>query len=380
MLCKDRIIKFICILSLTLSVIFAQTVTASGVSIDGLHNGVEWDGATADQLFSGESNSKVNYALVKTMIEPEESAVYFCFMFIDPSLEPDNTSVGVMLTLNDFDSFTVSAESSPSAYDTSECVFDGALTIDENNGATCEIRVGFKQGLPERISATVRFIDSDGAMSNNYSFTVINSYYSETTELIITEEEPDTAAPETTKEKTAKQKTTRKKTTTEKEEKTTDYTLKPRTTKEEKKKTEFYIQTSPPYSYVRKTKAPKTTKAAITVTSAKPKTTKQKPATVYYYEKEIIISQVYVTAGETFFSDNLTTVSENADVTESTSAANITEKTSSAESDNKISLTDGTKYKIIIGAVAAASFTALAFASSRSSIKKSDNNNEPDSQ
>lgn len=380
MLYKGRIIKFICVLSLTFSFVFAQYVTASGVNIDGLHNGVEWDNATVNQLFSGESNSKVNYALVKTMIEPDESAVYFCFMFIDPFLEPENTSVGLMLTLNNYDSFTVSAENSPSVYDTSDCVFDGAISIDENNGATCEIRVGFKQGLPERVSATVRFIDSDGAMSNNYSFTVINRYYSETTELIITEEELPSTETNTTKEMTTKQKTTRKKTTTEKEEKTTDYTLKPRTTKEEKKKTEFYIQTSPPYSYVRKTKAPKTTKSVITTAATKPKITKQKPATIYYYEKEVIISQVYVTVGETDSFDYITTAAENKAVTSLPSATTNVAKTSEAEPDNKISLTDGTKYKIVIGFSAAVSFTALAFASSRSIKKKSDNNNEPDSQ
>ena len=320
-------------------------------------------------------------------------------MFIDPVLETDNTSVGVMLTVEDSDSFTVTANNSPDCYDIADYSFDGAISIDENNGATCEIRVGFKNGISKNISAKVRFIDSDGNLSNVYPFTVINSYYSETTELIITEEETDeteskttqsqkttkekttkekTTKEKTTREKTTKEKTTKKKVTTEKEVRTTDYTLKPRTTKAEKKKTEFHIQTSPPYSYVRKTKAPKTTKSLKTTVPKAPKTTKQKPATVYYYEKEIVISHIYVTAEETSLSDVTTSVTSNITATAPT-PTNLSE-TKFIEHNKKTSLSDGTKYKIIIGVLSAISFTVLAFASSKSAMKKSDNNNEPDSQ
>ena len=377
---------------LTSCLILNFTFTALCITIDGAHNGVEWDGATVDQLLNGESNSNVDFGLVKTIIDSKENALYLCFMFIDPSLEPDNTFAGVSLSVENSESFSVTAEDTPCYSDSSDYVFNGAISIDENNGATCEIRIGFKNGLPQEISANVRFIDSEGALSNVYYFTVINKDYSETTELIITEPESEienyetetskkqkTTVIKTTKEKTTKEKTTKKaKTTTEKEEKATDYTLKPRTTKAEKKKTEFYIQTSPPYSYVRKTKAPKKTTSAKTTVVQKTKTTKQAPATVYYYEKEIIISHIYVTSEiGTSTSVTLPTTEPLSTFTET---APILPNVSSTVTENNISLSEGTKYKIIVAIFAAISFTALAFASSRSATKKSDNYNKTDSQ
>lgn len=367
---------------------FQFSLNALSINIDGYHDGVEWDGATVTPLFSGESNSKVNFGLVKTMINANESAVYLCFMFIDSELEQDNSNIGVSVTVEDSASFEVTAADSPCHSDDSEFSFDGAISIDDNNGATSEIRVGFKHGLPDKISSKVRFIDSDGALSNVYSFTIINDYYSETTELIISEsveatEEPDeeaTQAIKTTKIKTTKIKTTKKKTTTEKEERTTDYTLKPRTTVTEKKKTEFHIQTSPPYSYVRKTKAPKLKKTTQAVkTTGKSKTTKAKPATVYYYEKEIIISHVYVSETETTIA--LTSTAANSEAINSTVNETVASVSTVEEINNPFALSKGAKYKTIIGIFAAVSFTVIAAAATRSAKKSTDNDeNTPDSQ
>ncbi len=356
-----------------LSLLFQFSLNALSVNIDGYHNGVEWDGATANQLFSGESNSKVNFGLVKTIIDADENALYLCFMFIDPELEQGNSNVGISLTVEGSDSFEVTASESPCRSDDSEFIFEGAISIDENNGATSEIRVGFKHGLPQRIGANVRFIDSEGALSNVYSFSIINDSYSETTEMLITEND----IPETDENTTKKAKTTKRKVTTEKEEKTTDYTLKPRTTVTEKKKTEFYIQTSPPYSYVRKTKAPKTTKAIKT--TANPKTTKAKPATVYYYEKEIIISHVYVSDTEPTIVSTASTA--NSDSITSTVSEMITSDSTAVSVNNPFTLSKGAKYKIIIGVFAAVSFTVIAAAATRTAKKNTDNDEStPDSQ
>lgn len=353
--------------------LFQFSLNALSVNIDGYHNGVEWDGATVNQLFSGESNSNVNFGLVKTMIDADENALYLCFMFTDPDLEQGNSNVGISLTVGGSDSFDVTASNSPCYSDDSEFLFEGAISIDENNGATSEIRVGFKFGLPQKIGANVRFIDSSGSISNVYSFSIINNFYSETTEMLITEDD----ITETDKITTKKTKTTKRKVTTEKEEKTTDYTLKPRTTVTEKKKTEFYIQTSPPYSYVRKTKAPKTTQAIKT--TAKPKTTKAKSATVYYYEKEIIISHVYVSETEPTISSTASTASSEA--LSSTVFETVTSDSTAASVNNPFTLSKGAKYKIIIGAFAAVSFTVIAAAATRTAKKTTDNDeNTPDSQ
>ncbi len=347
-----------------ISFVFLYSLNAFSVTVDGIHNNSEWDGATATQLLSGETNSKVNYALVNTVIEPDENALYLCFMFIDPDLQQDNTRVGVSLSVENSDLFDVTVADSPSHSDNSDYSFDGAITINENGGATCEIRAGFKNGLPRKINATVRFTDSEGTLSNICPFSIINDYFIETTELIISQNVTETEKASSDSIKTTKEKTTKKKTTTYKEEKTTDYTLKPKTTKPEKIKTEFYIQTSPPYSYVRKTKAPKTTRAMTSSASTKPKTVVQKPAKVYYYEKEVIISEVYVTADETSSFTALTTVH----ATTQKPTVGMTEIPSSTVITS-FSLSKGTTYKVLIGALAVLSFTALAVFSSVSSKK-----------
>lgn len=356
---NSAFLKRFCIVILAASMIFLQSIIAYSVNIDGFHNGDEWNGSITNHLLNGESNSNVNNAFVKTLIRPSENAVYFCFMFIDPTLEPDNVNAGVLLSIENTESFGIYAITANDFSDNSEYSFEGAVTIDDNNGAVCEIRVGFKNGLPQTINANVRFADSEGNLSNNYRFSVINSYYVEPTELIITETQADS-------DRTATQKvrSTKARTTAYKEEKKTDYTLKPKTTVTEKEKTEFYIRTSPPYSYVRKTKAPKTTKAVVTSSAPEQKTAKPKAATVYYYEKEVIISEVYIT-------DSASTSTSYSVTQSQTDATDITvTETELTTAQSSFSLSKGTKYKAVIGLAAVLSFTGLAIASSYSSKKK----------
>lgn len=319
-------------------------------------------------MLDGESNSGVNFGLVKTMIDSEESALYLCFMHKDPSLEIDNVNTGVSVSVENSDYFEVSPSVSPNYADTSEYSFNGAVTIDENNGATSEIRVGFKFGLPQKINCNVRFVDSSGAFSNLYSFTVINEEYTETTELIITQEEPET----TKKEKTTKKATTKaKKATTKKSVKKTEKKTTLRTTEkitEKKNKTPAYS-----YSYTRKIRTtaernPQTTAKTVKATS---------PATVYYYEKEVIISHVYITAEETS-----TTVIHTAEPETTTAVYTevATPEEPATEIKSSFSLSEGTKKKAIIGVLAAISFTIIAAAGTRSAKKSSNDNDNPDAQ
>lgn len=347
------IMKSICSFLIIISLLFPLSLNAFSINIDGLNDGIEWDNAPVNLLLDGESNSRINYAAVKNLINAEENALYLCFMFIDPLLESDNKNFGISLTAEASESFTFDISDSPFHEDTYDYSFDGALAVDENHGATCEVRLGFKKGLPRKISLDVRFIDSSGVYSNVYSISIINSYYSETTELVINETEHNNI------------KTTKQKTTAYAEEKTTDYTLKKPTTKSEKKKTEFYIQTSPPYSYVRKTKAPKTTASVA-------KTTKKLKDATAYYEKEIIISQVFVTA------EKSTAVAPS--VTEMPASVSSDSAISSSSATNSLSLSEGTKYKIIIGVLSAVSFTVIAAASTMNIKKAAKKDDSPDSQ
>ena len=262
-----------------LLMLLAFAVSAFSVTVDGIDGGAEWDGAPVKRLFSGESNCKVNFAAVKAKVASSESAVYLCFMFKDPDAALFNPAAGVILNVGN-DTFTVTMESAPCSDDTADHSFDAAITADQNHGMTCEIRLGVKHGVPKSLDMSVRFIDTAGELSNHYAFTVENTEYSETQPVIVA---PPTEKPaKTTKaKKTTTQRNTTKRQTTRKA-----TTKRPKTT-----------------IHPVKTTAERTTKAQTQRTTKEPKTKAQRTkavriegnATVYYYEKEVIISQVIIT-------------------------------------------------------------------------------------
>ena len=270
-----------------LLMLLAFAVSAFSVTVDGIDGGAEWDGAPVKRLFSGESNCKVNFAAVKAKVASSESAVYLCFMFKDPDAALFNPAAGVILNVGN-DTFTVTMESAPCSDDTADHSFDAAITADQNHGMTCEIRLGVKHGVPKSLDMSVRFIDTAGELSNHYAFTVENTEYSETQPVIVAPPTERPAAPPT--EKPAKT-TKAKKTTTQR-----DITEKQTTRKATTKRPKTTIRPV-------KTTAERTTKAKTQRTTKEPKTKAQRTkavrvegnATVYYYEKEVIISQVIVT-------------------------------------------------------------------------------------
>lgn len=270
-----------------LLMLLAFAVSAFSVTVDGIDGGAEWDGAPVKRLFSGESNCKVNFAAVKAKVASSESAVYLCFMFKDPDAALFNPAAGVILNVGN-DTFTVTMESAPCSDDTADHSFDAAITADQNHGMTCEIRLGVKHGVPKSLDMSVRFIDTAGELSNHYAFTVENTEYSETQPVIVAPPTERPAAPPT--EKPAKT-TKAKKTTTQR-----DITEKQTTRKATAKRPKTTVRPA-------KTTAERTTKAQTQRTTKEPKTKAQRTkavrvegnATVYYYEKEVIISQVIVT-------------------------------------------------------------------------------------
>ena len=270
-----------------LLMLLAFAVSAFSVTVDGIDGGAEWDGAPVKRLLTGESNCKVNFAAVKAKVASSESAVYLCFMFKDPDAALFNPAAGVILNVGN-DTFTVTMESAPCSDDTADHRFDAAITADQNHGMTCEIRLGVKHGVPKSLDMSVRFIDTAGELSNHYAFTVENTEYSETQPVIVAPPTERPAAPPT--EKPAKT-TKAKKTTTQRN------TTKRQTTRK--------ATTKRPKTTIRpvKTTAERTTRAKTQRITKEPKTKAQHTkavqadgnATVYYYEKEVIISQVIVT-------------------------------------------------------------------------------------
>ena len=321
-----------------LLMLLAFAVSAFSVTVDGIDGGAEWDGAPVKRLFSGESNCKVNFAAVKAKVASSESAVYLCFMFKDPDAALFNPAAGVILNVGN-DTFTVTMESAPCSDDTADHSFDAAITADQNHGMTCEIRLGVKHGVPKSLDMSVRFIDTAGELSNHYAFTVENTEYSETQPVIV--------APPT--EKPAKT-TKAKKTTTQR-----DITEKQTTRKATTKRPKTTIRPV-------KTTAERTTKAKTQRTTKEPKTKAQRTkavrvegnATVYYYEKEVIISQVIVTVP-----------AAEAETTESAISA----------------LNHGTKMKVVItslGFLLLLIIAAAAVGGGLMSRRKADENDESD--
>ncbi len=313
-----RFMKRVVGFAISAVLIFVSCFTAFGVNIDGNNQGTEWDSATAYKLFSGESNSSVNFGAVKVKFAPEEYAIYLCFTFLDPNLEQGNTLAGVSLSVENSPSYVLNMANSPLNEDIDKYEVSGAMYIDGNNGGTCEIRVGMKYGVPKKTLCSVRFIDYQGVPSNIYDFTLVNESYTETTERhfsptednsdpaynpdLLTTEEPKTTKP--------------KKTTTEKS--TKESTVKATTTKK------------------------KTTKESEKTTKSEKKTEVHSPS-VYIYEKEVIISQVIVTV-PVISTETITAQTE----------------THSEISTARINITSGNKYKSIAGVICATAFVAIA--------------------
>ena len=308
--------KRIIVFALSAILIFVSCYTAFGVNIDGNNQGTEWDGATAYKLFSGESNSSVNFGAFKVKFAPEEYAVYLCFTFLDPELEQGNTLSGISLSVEDSPSYVLTMANSPYNADIDKYEVSGAMYIDENNGGTCEVRIGMKYGIPKETLCSVRFIDFQGVPSNIYTFVLVNDSYTETTEMYI-----DPAADNSDPAYNPDLLTTKPPKTTKPKKTTTERTTKVTTTK---KKTT--------------TKAEKTTRSE---TKTKKETQNQ---TVYVYEKEVIISQVVVTV-PIMVTESLTTRQESSAET---------------EQNTKINISVGSRYKKTAGIIGAVAFVAVA--------------------
>ena len=204
--------KKITVFFILLLLVILSSFSALSVNIDGYDNGDEWIESDALLLLNGESNCKVNFGLIKWKFEPDTNTVYFCVMFKEPDLAADNTNVGASIRIENSDFYTVSASSSDNEINEDRYSFKGAVSVDSNNGVTCEIKFGLKYGIPDIINGSVRFLDSDGVPSNVYNFTIRSDE-------IVTEEQMHYNSG-------SSYQTTTYKTTTQKTEKTTSKTAK----------------------------------------------------------------------------------------------------------------------------------------------------------
>ena len=374
-------LKKIAVSFLILCVSLAMIISAHSATVDGTDDGFEWDGALAYQLIKGESNCDVDYAVMKLIIDNENRTVDFCFLFRDPKIEPDNVSAGVSFSVNDSDAFVITGITKPDNYDTDKYSFEGEISVDENHGVTCEIRLGFKEGVPQNICGSVSFIDGKGMPSNKYDIVILNEGYTERTVTPIGSQnysekstskttKSNSASKTNNKTETLKDRTSNRRTTTERIGYTTE---------------EFLISTSPPYSYSRTSKpseitsdterksTEKSTVKHKSTTEHKSKINKtvKETVTVYYYEKEIIIYSDIPTENveKTTFSLTENTTVEKVEVT-------TTATTEGEVYPTTVSVSDGIKYKTVIGVISAILIIILAAWASRSGKKAKDTSNQ----
>lgn len=320
-----------------LIMIYINIFSAFSFTIDGIDSGTEWDGAAVYTLIDGESNCGVNLGLVKVKFDYDTDALIFCFLFSDPDFTSDNLNAGISLSVDSCPSFQITASEGSCYENILPHSFEGAINLNDTKGATCEIRVGFKSGLPEATECSVRFIDSQGSFSNYCNFEVINELYEPNEKLTVTpSSDNNDLLYSSSKSKTTKEKNSRNKSTT---------------------KDKYTIKTSPPYSYTERTK--KTTTKRMTemseVLSSKSSKTKKETVKVYYYEKEVYISNIYISESASVVPT--TDLSTSADISDAVTAS----EENTDKQDEKLSLSKGTKYKKAVSCVGFASFITLAF-------------------
>ncbi len=340
-------------LTLILIFIFSFSFSAYSVKCDGYDDGYEWSSASTVSLINGESNCNINLGAARFLIENSENAVYICLILNDKDLEPGNSEAGFILYISSSDYVTITADGIKESYDNYKYTFSGAMTVNDNNSAFAELRVGFKEGVPAKICGKVRFIDYSGEPSDYCNFELINSEPSEPIAATVipsttvkdtpykeTEKESKTTKVRTTKAKTTKNKTTRKATTKKS-------TTKKSTTKKNSGNGASIDIDFPDINVslpkVQKTKA-----------ATEPDSVAQKPdnsddnrnVTIYYVEKEVIISNVYITSANS------------TQPVEPTVTIIVSEEAVETQNFNE-SMRKGLSYKTLVAVLCSAVFVAF---------------------
>ncbi len=322
---------------LVIILVISFAVTAFSFKIDGTVDGFEWENADSAIVFSsGESNNEVEFGSYMWFVD--ENNLYLYFNFTDPNLLPDNTKAGVSLCIDDSESYTFTS-STYENYDSEKYRVEGAMQIDITQGASCEVRVGFKHGIPDNINGKVRFIDSNGSYSNIYDFKIENK--TSDNDYIYEYYEPSTVKPTTTKaEKSTASETVKSDKTTKKNDDDSlgflDFL--------------FYDET---------TTQKKTTKS--TTRRETPKTTKKPKTSVKIVEKEVYITVIETNAAKS------EPVEENTTIKDTTAHAQITSS-------------QGKKYQMITAAGGLAVLLSIAVIGTVGANKKANKEHEKETQ
>ena len=286
--------------------------SSASIKVDGVEERYEWNNAEYINLISRADSNNVDFALIKCYFDSNGYDAYFMLYSTD-RLSDNLNNCGFILTLDNGVEITVNpndviVDAEPSLYNVS-----AKINVDESDGTYCEIKVSFKKGLPDVVSGTVSYLDGTGNNSYYYPFSFVFKEHSDADVSVITTEN------------TTKVKTTKPKTTTD-----------PKTTK------------------VVETEKNKTTSAKH----------KENKTVVYFYEKEVVVSQVYVSE-----SSPITTNEVN------TAVPSLTEQT-----QRDFHIADGLEIQKIICALGGVVLVGFAAWAGLSVKKKSGENSSSDSE
>lgn len=208
-------------------VLTAVSLSTQAVVIDGYDKNDEWSGATV--IGFSENNNGVDLGVLSCIIGDRFNA-YFRLQLFDAELTDNNTESGFVLYIG--------------GEKVLEAVGGECITVNNSRYSTeakcsavsqqeimCEVKLGIKNGIGEKLVGTICFVDADGIGSNVYPFEIDNAQETvpvQTTREITTRE--PTARRTTTRRETTRRTTTRRATTTRRPATTKRTTAKPQTT------------------------------------------------------------------------------------------------------------------------------------------------------
>jgi hypothetical protein len=209
-------------------------IISSAIKIDGYDDGLEWQLYNADIEVDGLHGNNVCYAAMKHKYLNEYELCIFLYAADDLSSKTDG--FGFIVDIFDDLKIKVSDKGTEINGNSLKYSVESKMVRLDGNASSCEIIVGFKYGLPEKIIGNVSFIDGEGNNSYFYPFN-FTSVSEDVTQAFTTKPIKTTKA-----EKSTKPMTTSKKNSTTKPENTTkDKTIQKITEAKKPNKTVVYF-------------------------------------------------------------------------------------------------------------------------------------------
>lgn len=162
-------------------------MSAYGVEMDGIIGAKEWRDAVSFSLIdrNEESNSDVGETAVFYTVNEKERSIYFGIKYRCENMQTENAATAVELS---FDGTYCATLYGNGEADVNYGLFDAEAVFSYNGKLSenyCEIRIGFKYGVPRETTVGIRIFDHGGRPSNYYEFMIMSE--AETESVPVTE-------------------------------------------------------------------------------------------------------------------------------------------------------------------------------------------------